>query len=115
MKPLLQNTSPKLNELLEGIGRRHSYVAGQQIFSEGAHASFLPIVVSGSVKMIRTPDVGKEIIIGIFRNGEMFALPPVFDGHPYPASAYAIEDTILQQIAREDFLNHLRESSDFAF
>jgi CRP/FNR family transcriptional regulator len=64
--------------------------------------------------MIRSPVVGKEVIIGIFRDGEMFAVPPVFDGGPYPASAFAIEETVLLQIRRDDFLKLLNERSEFA-
>ena len=64
--------------------------------------------------MVRSPDVGKEVIIGIFHSGEMFAVPPVFDGGPYPASAFAVEETVLLQIARKDFLDLLREWPEFA-
>ncbi len=78
-------------------------------------AEFLPMVISGAVKMIRTPEIGKEVIIGIFREGEMFAVPPVFDGGSYPATAIAMEETVLLQIGRADFLQILHESSEFAF
>ena len=46
----------------------------------------------------------------------MFALPPVFDGEPYPASAFAVEKkTILLRLDRRDFLQILRESPEFSF
>ena len=115
MKSLLGNTSAKLTALLEQRGRRRSYGRGQQIFAEGAPAEFLPIVVSGSVKMIRSPEVGRNIIIGIFRTGEMFAVPPVIDGEPYPASAVALERTVLLNLDRRDFLELLRDSHEFSF
>jgi CRP/FNR family transcriptional regulator, cyclic AMP receptor protein len=115
MKRLFGNIGPGLAAVLETNGRRHRYNAGEEIFSEGAPAEFLPIVISGAVKMIRSPEVGRDIIIGIFRDGEMFAVPPVFDGEPYPSSAFAIEKTVLLKIARADFLRILRESPDFSF
>ena len=65
--------------------------------------------------MVRFPEVGKEIIIGIFSDGEMFAVPPVFDGAPYPATAIAMEETELLLLQREDFLRLLRESHEFSF
>lgn len=114
MKQLLENISPELTAVLERSGHRRSYSAEQEIFVEGSEAHFLPVVISGAVKMIRCPDVGKEVIIGIFRAGEMFAVPPVFDGGPYPASAFAVEDTVLLQINRKAFLRILNESSEFA-
>lgn len=115
MKPLLDKLSPDTAAVLDRRGRRHFYAGGQAIFIEGTDASFLPIVISGVIKMVNTPKVGKEVILGIFRSGEMFALPPVFDEGPYPASAYAVEDTELLQIDRADFLKILRESPEFAF
>lgn len=114
MKFSFEHVSPELRELFDRCAHRRTYRADQQIFCEGSDAAFLPIVLSGSAKMIRTPAVGKEIIIGVFREGEMFAIPPVFDGRPYPSSAYAIEETVLMQIERTDFLRLLSESSEFA-
>ncbi len=43
--------------------------------------------------MIHFLEAGKEVIIGIFQDGEMFAVPPIFDGAPYPATAIAMERT----------------------
>ncbi|MBK8305281.1 MAG: cyclic nucleotide-binding domain-containing protein [Chloracidobacterium sp.] len=103
MKPLLENISPELLEKLKSSGHKRSYGEDQEIFTRGDKADFLPIVLSGAVKMIRNPEVGKEVIIGIFRTGEMFAVPPVFDGAPYPSTAIAVEKTELLQISRNDF------------
>jgi len=115
MKPILDNIGPELMEKLYAHGHRRSYTEDQHIFDRGAAAEFLPIVMSGAVKMIRTPEIGKEVIIGIFREGEMFAVPPVFDGGKYPATAIAIEDSVLLQISRREFLQLLNESTEFAF
>src|SRR5687767_3921487 len=115
MKKLLGNISGELTRVLERRGLRRSYEAGQEIFSEGAPAEFLPIIVSGAVKMIRSPEVGRDIIIGVFRDGEIFAVPPVFDGEPYPSSAIAVEETVMLNIARDDFLEILRDSPEFSF
>lgn len=114
MKKLLDSLTAELKTVLYARGHRRSYGDGQEIFAEGSQADFLPIVISGSVKMVRSPAVGKEVIIGIFHAGEMFAVPPVFDGGPYPASAFAIEDTVLLQIRRADYLELLREWPEFA-
>lgn len=115
MKPILDNISSELIEKLYAHGHKRTYREGQQVFERGGEAEFLPIVISGAVKMIRTPEIGKEVIIGIFRTGEMFAVPPVFDGGTNPATAIAIEDSVLLQIPRKNFLKLLNESSEFAF
>lgn len=115
MKQLLANISPELASMLNERSHKRSYSANQEIFSEGDTAEFLPVVTSGAAKMFRSPEPGKEVIIGIFRDGEMFAVPPVFDGGPFPASAVAIEDTKLLQINRGEFMKLLGESPEFSY
>lgn len=115
MRPLLASVSESLRSSLDRFGHMRRYVAGQTIFIEGDDADCLPIVVKGGIKMFRSPEPGKEIIVGLFHAGEMFAVPPVFDGDPYPASAVAIEDSTLLQLDRSSFLRLLRESPEFSF
>lgn len=101
-------------KILQSAGHERVFGAGEQIFAEGESALSLPIVVSGKVKMVRFPEVGKEVIISIFGPREMFAVPPVFDGGPYPATAIAMEDSTILLVGRDDFFRLLRESSDFS-
>lgn len=113
MKSIIENE--KLEETLRKTANARKFYANEEIFAEDDEAVFLPIVLHGKVKMVRFPEVGKEIIIGIFSDGEMFAVPPVFDGEPYPATAIAMEETELLLLHREDFLRLLRESPEFSF
>lgn len=115
MKPLLESISSELSERLIQCGRARTYVQDEEVFAGGAEAAFLPIVTSGRVKMIHFLEPGKEVIIGIFQAGEMFALPPVFDGGAYPATAIAMERSELLLIARNDFLDLLRDSTELSF
>ncbi len=100
---------------LRRMGHTKTFQSNEEIFSEGETADFLPFVIKGKVKMVRFPEVGREFIISVFGDGEMFAVPPVFDGEPYPASAIAMEKSKLLLLARQDFLNLLKESSEFSF
>ena len=115
MKKLLDIADSDFLASLQKLARRKSYSENQIIFSEGDRSDFLPIVKTGKVKMVRFPDVDKEVIIGIFESGEMFAVPPVFDGGSYPSTAVAMEETTLLLLYRQDFLRMLRESSEFSF
>ncbi len=99
---------------LKKRGRIKAYQPGEEIFAEGETALNLPIVLSGRVKMVRYPEVGKEIIIGIFSDGQMFAVPPVFDGGPYPATAIAMDETRVLLILRAEFLAFVGEHPDFS-
>lgn len=115
MKPLLEIAGKELLESLHKAGRTKTFFEGEEIFAEGDKAEFLPIVMSGKIKMVRFPELGKEVIIGIFQNGEMFAVPPAFDGRNFPSTAIAMEETKLLLIYRNDFLKLLRESSELSF
>lgn len=107
--------SAELVKILKKKGRTRKFSVNEEIFAEGDSADFLPFVLDGKVKMVRFPDVGKEVIISVFGPGEMFAVPPVFDGGPYPATVIAMEETELLLLNREDFLQLLRDSHQFSF
>ena len=115
MKSLLQNISSNLAETLGKRGNKRVLTDGEEIFAEGDAAVVLPIILTGRVKMVQFPEVGKEVIIGIFGDGEMFAVPPVFDGKKYPSTAIAMERTELLLLKRPAFLELIRESDEFAF
>jgi CRP/FNR family transcriptional regulator len=115
MKPLLGNVSEELASILKKRGNRREFGENEEIFAEGDDASFLPIVITGRVKMVHFLENGKEVIIGIFHAGEMFAVPPVIDGKRYPAAAMAMEKTKLLLLNRRAFLDLINESGEFAF
>ena len=115
MKPLLTSVTPKLAAELEKRANIRTFSAGEEVFAEGEDAAFLPVVVSGRVKMVHYLEPGKEVIIGIFEEGEMFAVPPVFDGKTYPSTAIAMEESRLMILGRDQFLELIRKSDEFAF
>ena len=95
-------------------GNERSFVEGSLIFSEGDQADFLPTVLSGRVKMVRYPEPGKEVIIGTFGTGEIFAIPPALDGKRFPSTAIAMEDSRILLLPRPQFLELLQSSPEFS-
>ncbi len=114
MKPLLESISGEFGARLLGRCREKRFPAGQVIFSEGEKAEYLPIVREGKVKLVRYPDDGKELIIGIFSSGDVFAIPPALDGKRFPATAVAMEQTDLLILNTRDFRALLEESEEFS-
>ncbi len=113
MNSLIQNVSTELSDEIRSIGHLRSYNEGAEIFAAGDPAGFLPIVVSGRVKMVKFLEPGKEVIAGIFGEGEIFAIPPVIDGGNYPATAIAMDQTKLLLIDRVDFLRLMSDYPEF--
>lgn len=99
---------------LEKSGIKKTYGENEQIFAEGEKADFLPIICTGTVKMVRFPEPGKELILGFFSDGEVFAIAPALDGKNFPATAIAIGKTRLLILPRLVFLELMKESAEFA-
>ncbi len=99
---------------LHAVGRERTFADGHEIFAEGDDAVLLPIVLSGQVKMIHFLEPGREVIIGLFREGDFFAIPPVIDGGRYPATAITMGPTKLLLVDRTDFLRVLNSTAEFS-
>lgn len=104
----------KYIEMFAGRSSTKRFSAAEIIFSEGDEATFLPFVVSGRVKMVRYPDLGKEVIIGTFAAGELFAIPPALDGKRFPATAVAMEESELRFMPRSAFKALMDGSPEFS-
>lgn len=63
-------TSPKLVEKLQQYSIRKEYEAGSIILNENAHIRSIPIVTKGTLKVIRTEEDGREILLYYIKAGE---------------------------------------------
>jgi CRP/FNR family transcriptional regulator, cyclic AMP receptor protein len=88
--------------LLERISPR-KFSPGQLVFSEGDPCAGLYVVESGSIRIFKSSAGGREQVLSIEGPGGSVAELPVFDGGNYPASAIAIEDTVLLFVSKQDF------------
>jgi CRP/FNR family transcriptional regulator len=63
-------SSPELVEKLYQSGIAKSYPAGSIVLNENANIRAIPIVVSGTLKVIRTEEDGREILLYYIKAGE---------------------------------------------
>ena len=63
-------TSPELVEKLQQYSIKKTYKAGDIILNENAHIRSIPIVASGTLKVIRTEEDGREILLYYIKAGE---------------------------------------------
>lgn len=63
-------TSPELIEKLNKYSIRKSYEAGSVILNENASIGSIPIVVKGVMKVLRTEEDGREILLYYIKAGE---------------------------------------------
>ncbi len=63
-------SSPELIEKLYEYSIRKTYAAGAPILSENAHIRSIPIVTRGVLRVMRTEEDGREILLYYIRAGE---------------------------------------------
>ena len=63
------------------------------------------IILMGKVKVIKTTEDGKEIIMAMHKSGSFFGEVSLIDGKTTPASVIATEDSLIALISKNDFLS----------
>lgn len=63
-------SSPQMREKLLEIGFVKTFLDGEIILNENAFIKAIPIVISGSVKVMRTDEDGREILLYYIKAGE---------------------------------------------
>lgn len=109
---LFCNLSPPAIQGLAAITSPSSYPKGATLFVEGQVPRGVFILCSGRVKLSTTSADGKTLIVRIADQGEVLGLPASVTGNPYELTAEVIEPTQANFIARQDFLNFLREHGE---
>jgi CRP/FNR family transcriptional regulator len=62
--------SPQIREKLSEIGISKTFLEGDVILGENAHINSIPIVVRGSIRVLRPDEDGREILLYYIRAGE---------------------------------------------
>jgi CRP/FNR family cyclic AMP-dependent transcriptional regulator len=88
---------------------------GTAIFRKGDAGSELIAILSGSVKISAPGADGREAVLNLIREGEIFGEIALLDGRPRTADAVAMSDCELMVIERRAFTALLREHSELAF
>jgi CRP/FNR family cyclic AMP-dependent transcriptional regulator len=84
------------------------------IFHEHDPAAAFYLVKHGRVKIFKPSREGREQILAILGEGQIFGDVPVFDGGPYPASAATMDDSEIYLIRSDDFRALLLRHPDIA-
>ena len=91
-----------IQSLSENREVRH-YRKKDFIFQEGETPRWLFLLEKGAVKVAKTNDDGRELIIRIASPGEFIGYMALLRESQYPENAVALEDSVLRLVPREDF------------
>ena len=100
--PYLAVLPPQVRESLGSVMFEKAVSKNEVLLWEGEPGNALYIVSTGRVKIFRTSAEGKEQVLRIMHPGDSFNEVPVFDGGTNPASAMAMDDSIVYGIRREE-------------
>lgn len=99
---------------LREISTLRRYAKRGAVFREGDRADGFYVVVSGSVKVFKLSEDGKEQVLHILEAGQSFAEATIFEGGKYPASAEALVDSDLLFLPKGPFLDLLEKNPKMA-
>lgn len=115
LNQLMNATSGK--ELMESFTKDRNidrYKKKQLIYSEGNRPSRLYYIQKGKIKTYKTNDLGKELAVGLYGEGEFVGYVALIEGTAYRETAVAMEDTEAAVIPKEDFDELMNNSKEIA-
>ena len=110
--PLFRELPAPVIERLGSYMKRRTVARGAAIFAKGDPGTGLMGVLVGSVKISVASADGRDVVLNIIHEGEIFGEIALLDGHPRTADATAMSDCELIVIERRDFVEFLRSEPD---
>lgn len=102
---------------LARIGRivsLRSIAKRRAVFRDGDPAEGFFVVASGSVKVFKLSEDGKEQVLHILEAGQSFAEATIFEGGTFPANAEALSDSEILFLPKRPFIELLEGSPKMA-
>ena len=96
------------------IAARRVFSRGETLFSEGEPASGFYLLASGSIKLCKVSQDGKEKVLHFVHPAETFAEAAFFGDGNYPAEARALEKGEALFFPREAFMGLLERNPRFS-
>jgi len=107
--PILSSLSQSDWEKVKHLFIEKHFGKDEYIFFEGDPSSWIGVVLEGRVKMIKHSENGKDVVLDLIAPGEMLGEMAAFNGEPYPATAQAMEPTVVAIIHQDDYLRLLKQ------
>ena len=107
--PILSSLSQSDWEKVKHLFIEKHFGKDEYIFFEGDPSSWIGVVLEGRVKMIKHSENGKDVVLDLIAPGEMLGELAAFNGEPYPATAQAMEPTVVAIIHQDDYLRLLKQ------
>ena len=112
--PLFANLSPGDLDRIGRIVSLRRVAKREAVFRDGDTAEGFFVVASGSVKVFKLSEDGKEQVLHILEAGQSFAEATIFEGGTFPANAEALSDSEILFLPKRPFIELLEGSPKLA-
>lgn len=118
--PFLAGAEPRVIELLRDRAVEVNLPGGQVVCAEGTHSTSMPLVLSGSVRVFKTGETGREITLYRLEPGEGCILTAtcIINHSPFPACAIAETNVSAYAIPADtfrDWVSNIELWRDYVF
>ncbi|MGE5645066.1 MAG: Crp/Fnr family transcriptional regulator [Acidobacteriota bacterium] len=113
--PLFQSLDDAEIDALAERAIEKRYGSGDVLFHEGEECRGLYLLGQGSVKIFKTSQAGREVMLALETAPSSVAEVPLFDGGPYPATVSAVGDVRAYLLTKKDFQQVCRIHRDVPF
>jgi CRP-like cAMP-binding protein len=110
--PIFSDLKGETLEKIAKSGLIQTYKKNAVILSEEDSGSALFVIVEGKVKISRSSNDDKEVILAILNESDFFGEMSLLDGMARSATVTAVEDSKLFMIQRPEFLDLLSKFPD---
>ncbi|MDD2310089.1 MAG: Crp/Fnr family transcriptional regulator [Desulfuromonadaceae bacterium] len=110
--PLFSDLLPEEKSRLNQIITEKYFKKNSIILMEDESKSFMYIIFSGKIKVIRITADGKEQILVIRKRGDFFGEMTLLDGKSQPATVVAMEDAAVGLISKVDFEQYFMKDTN---
>lgn len=90
------------------------YKKKQMVYAEGQHPNKLFYIESGKIKIYKTSDGGKELIISLLSAGDFFGHIPLIENSIYEEFAETMEESTIRVIPRKEFEHLITHHQEIA-
>ncbi len=114
LHPMMNQLSDRDQEFLKHKKKQLLYSKGENLFKQGAFATYVMYVQSGLVKVYLQTAPNKNINIRIAKPGDFLAFSSVFGEDFYTFSTVAIKDAEICMIDKEGLKDLVHNNNEFA-
>jgi len=99
---------------LARLAEERHYSKGATLFLDGDPCEGLHLIAEGTVKIVKTSNSGREIMLAMESGPSSVAEIPLFDGGPYPATVIAVTPVVVFVVPTGAFRDFCTARGDVA-